>query len=58
VAEAGLDPARVGEAGSLTTVLSVAPPPARPAGEIIEDEDTAQTVERIVAWLDERRLLA
>ena len=57
-ADAGLDPARVGEAGSLTSVLAVAPPPARPAGQMIEDDDTARTVEQIVAWLDERRLLA
>ena len=27
------------------------------AGEIIEDEDTAETVEKIVAWLDERKLI-
>jgi electron transfer flavoprotein beta subunit len=58
VADAGIDPGRVGEAGSLTTVLAVAPPPERPAGQIIEDEDTAATVEKIIAWLDERRLLA
>jgi electron transfer flavoprotein beta subunit len=58
VADAGIDPTRVGEAGSLTSVLTVAAPPERPAGRIIEDEDTAQTVEAIVAWLDERRLLA
>ena len=57
-ADAGIDPARVGEAGSLTSVLAVAPPPARPAGQMIEDDDTARTVEQIVAWLDERRLLA
>ena len=30
----------------------------RQAGTIIEDEDTAETVEQIVAWLDERKLLA
>ena len=30
----------------------------RPAGEIIEDEDTNETVEKIVAWLEERKLLA
>ena len=28
------------------------------AGQIIEDEDTNETVEKIVAWLDERKLLA
>ena len=27
------------------------------AGEIIEDEDTNETVEKIVAWLDERKLI-
>ncbi len=31
---------------------------AKAAGEIIEDEDTDETVEKIVAWLDERKLLA
>src|SRR6202050_587288 len=33
------------------------PPPAKAAGEIIEDEDTGETVEKIVAWLDERKLI-
>jgi electron transfer flavoprotein beta subunit len=32
-------------------------PPAKEAGQIIEDEDTAETVEKIVAWLDERKLI-
>ena len=31
-------------------------PPQKAAGEIIEDEDTNETVEQIVAWLDERKL--
>ena len=35
-----------------------AAPPAKSAGQIIEDEDTNETVEKIVAWLDERKLLA
>jgi len=30
---------------------------AKEAGEIIEDEDTNETVEKIVAWLDERKLI-
>ena len=47
----------VGEAGSKTTVLEINPPPAKQSGEIIEDEDTNETVEKIVAWLDERKLL-
>ena len=33
-------------------------PPAKEPGKIIEDEDTNETVEKIVAWLDERKLLA
>ena len=32
-------------------------PPQKAAGTIIEDEDTNQTVEQIVAWLDERKLI-
>ena len=47
----------VGEGGSKTSVLGLNPPPAKEAGEIIEDEDTNETVEKIVAWLDERKLI-
>jgi electron transfer flavoprotein beta subunit len=57
-ADVGIEPDRVGERGSRTAVLSLNPPPAKEAGEIIEDEDTNETVERIVAWLEERKLLA
>jgi electron transfer flavoprotein beta subunit len=32
-------------------------PPQKEAGTIIEDEDTNETVERIVTWLDERKLI-
>src|SRR5213592_4170195 len=55
--DVGIEPDRVGETGSRTTVLAVNPPPQKEAGEIIEDEDTNETVERIVAWLDERKLV-
>jgi electron transfer flavoprotein beta subunit len=48
---------RVGESGSRTSVLALNPPPEKQAGEIIEDEDTNETVEKIVAWLDERKLI-
>jgi electron transfer flavoprotein beta subunit len=48
---------RVGESGSKTQVLAINPPPPKEAGEIIEDEDTNETVDKIVAWLDERKLL-
>ena len=33
------------------------PPAEKEAGEIIEDEDTNETVEKIVAWLEERKLI-
>ena len=43
---------------ALAQVLAINPPPPKSAGEIIEDEDTDETVQKIVAWLDERKLLA
>ncbi|HZJ29172.1 MAG TPA: electron transfer flavoprotein subunit beta/FixA family protein [Solirubrobacterales bacterium] len=55
--DVGIDAGRVGEAGSQTTVLALEPPPAKEAGEIIEDEDTNETVEKIVSWLEERKLI-
>ena len=49
-------------ASATTTPARTAPTSRRPAakepGRIIEDEDTNETVEQIVAWLDERKLLA
>jgi electron transfer flavoprotein beta subunit len=55
--DVGIDAGMAGEAGSKTAVLALNPPPAKVAGEIIEDEDTNETVEKIVAWLDERKLI-
>src|SRR5213083_2710962 len=52
-ADVGIEADRVGEQGSRTAVLAINPPPAKQAGEIIEDEDTNETVEKIVAWLEE-----
>jgi electron transfer flavoprotein beta subunit len=57
VADAGIEAERVGEAGSQTAVLEINPPPQKEAGEIIEDEDTNETVEKVVAWLEERKLI-
>jgi electron transfer flavoprotein beta subunit len=48
---------RVGEGGSRTAVLAINPPPQKEPGEIIEDEDTNETVEKVVAWLEERKLV-
>jgi electron transfer flavoprotein beta subunit len=55
--DVGIEADKVGESGSRTTVLELNPPPQKEAGEIIEDEDTNETVEKIVAWLEERKLL-
>lgn len=57
-ADVGIEPDKVGEQGSRTQVLAINPPPAKEPGEIIEDENTDETVEKIVAWLEERKLLA
>jgi electron transfer flavoprotein beta subunit len=56
-ADAGVETDRIGEGGSRTKVLGLNPPPAKEKGTIIEDEDTNETVEKIVAWLDERKLI-
>ena len=56
--DVGIDTGEVGLDGSKTAVLEINPPPEKQAGEIIEDEDTDETVQRIVAWLEERKLLA
>ena len=58
VSDVEIDASKVGEGGSRTEVLAINPPPEKEPGEIIEDEDTNETVEKIVAWLDERKLLA
>jgi len=57
VADAGIDADSVGEDGSKTKVLALNPPPQKEAGEIIVDEDTAATVQKIVSWLEERKLI-
>src|SRR5438876_3436197 len=56
--DGGIGASKVGEGGSRTKVLALNPPPPKEKGTIIEDEDTGETVEKIVAWLDERKLLA
>jgi electron transfer flavoprotein beta subunit len=56
--DVGIEGDKVGESGSRTAVLAINPPPEKEAGQIIEDEDTDETVEKIVSWLEERKLLA
>ncbi len=52
-----IDASKVGGDNSAAQWVSAKAPPAKSAGEIIEDEDTGETVEKIVAWLDERKLI-
>jgi electron transfer flavoprotein beta subunit len=56
-ADAGIEGDRIGENGSRTRVVGLNPPPPKEKGTIIEDEDTNETVQKIVAWLDERKLI-
>ena len=52
-----IDTAKVGGDNSAAQWVAAKAPPAKAAGEIIEDEDTGETVEKIIAWLDERKLI-
>jgi electron transfer flavoprotein beta subunit len=53
----GIDSALVGEEGSRVQCGDFHDPPAKAPGQVIEDEDTNETVEKIVAWLEERKLI-
>jgi electron transfer flavoprotein beta subunit len=55
--DTGIDASKVGGDGSQVDCGDFKEPPQKSAGEIIEDEDTNETVEKIVAWLDERKLI-
>ncbi len=56
--DAGVDASKVGTDGSNVSCGDFKAPPAKDAGLVFEDEDTDATVEKIVAWLDERKLIA
>ncbi|MDA0172035.1 electron transfer flavoprotein subunit beta/FixA family protein [Solirubrobacter taibaiensis] len=56
--DVGIEADRVGYDNARAHCSDFAAPPAKSAGQIIEDEDTNETVAKIVAWLDERKLLA
>src|SRR5207253_1408846 len=51
-----IDASKVGGDNSAAQWVAAKAPPAKAAGEIIEDEDTGETVEKIISWLDERKL--
>ena len=55
--DVGIDGSKVGADGSAVQCGDFKDPPQKAGGEIIEDEDTNETVEKIVAWLDERKLI-
>ncbi len=55
--DVGIDGSLIGESGSRVQCGDFHDPAAKSAGQIIEDEDTDETVEKIVAWLDERKLI-
>jgi electron transfer flavoprotein beta subunit len=54
--DVAIDASLVGE-GSRVECGDFHDPPSKAAGQVIEDEDTNETVERIVVWLDERKLI-
>ena len=56
-AAVGIDTSLVGADGSRVQCGEFKDPPAKAAGQIIEDENTDETVEKIVAWLAERKLI-
>jgi electron transfer flavoprotein beta subunit len=53
--DVGIDAGRVGYDNARAHCTAFNAPPAKEPGQIIEDDET---VEKIVAWLDERKLLA
>jgi len=55
--DVGIEGSMVGEEGSRVQCGDFHDPEAKPPGKIIEDEDTNETVEQIVAWLEERKLI-
>jgi len=57
VSDVEIDAAKVGGENSAAQWIAAKAPPAKATGELIEDEDTGETVEKIIAWLDERKLL-
>ena len=57
IGDVGIEASRVGAEGSAARWSGAKEPPKKPAGRIIEDEDTDATVAEIIAWLDERKLI-
>jgi len=58
IGDVGIEGDRVGYDNARAHCADFKAPAAKEAGRIIEDEDTNETVDQIVSWLDERKLLA
>jgi electron transfer flavoprotein beta subunit len=56
-ADVEIDASKVGGENAAARWTGASLPPKKEPGQIIEDEDTSDTVEKIVAWLDERKLI-
>jgi electron transfer flavoprotein beta subunit len=52
-----IDASKVGGDNASAKWVGASLPPKKEPGQIIEDEDTNDTVEKIVSWLDERKLI-
>jgi electron transfer flavoprotein beta subunit len=52
-----IDADKVGGEHSAAQWTAAKAPPQKAAGTIIEDEDTNETVDQIIAWLDQRKLI-
>jgi electron transfer flavoprotein beta subunit len=57
IGDVGIEAGRVGADGSRVVCGEFKSPPEKAGGTLIEDEDTNETVEKILAWLDERKLI-
>src|SRR3954451_15380532 len=57
IGDVGIEADRVGEGGSRVVCGEFKAPPEKAGGTIIEDEDTNETVAKVLAWLDERKLI-
>src|SRR3954462_4594307 len=57
IGDVGIESDRVGEGGSRVVCGEFKAPPQKAGGTMIEDDDTNETVAKVLAWLDERKLI-
>ncbi len=56
-ADVGIDTALVGAEGSRVQCGDFHDPPEKAGGEVLEDENTDETVAKIVSWLEQRKVI-